>query len=105
MIAPVQSKADLIAAVQKSASRIRALGVARLGLFGSFAREQQQPTSDVDVLVEFRPEDKTFDHFCALGDLLEEVLGRRVELVTPESLSPYIGPKILAEVEYVTLDR
>jgi hypothetical protein len=104
MIAPVQTKADLIAVVQQNAARIRALGVARLGLFGSFAREQQQASSDVDVLVEFQREKKTFDHLCALGDLLEDVLGRRVELVTPESLSPYIGPKILAEIEYVTLD-
>jgi uncharacterized protein len=104
MIAPVQTKADLVAAVQRHAQRIRALGVARLGLFGSFARDEQQPASDVDVLVQFRPEEKTFDHFCALGELLEDVLGRRVELVTPESLSPYIGPKILAEVEYVPLD-
>jgi uncharacterized protein len=37
----------------------------------------------------------------AVGDLLDEALGRRVELLTPESLSPYIGPHILHEAEDV----
>ena len=53
--------------------------------------------SDVDLLVEFEPGQKSFDHLMALGDLLEHVLGHRVELVTPESLSPFLKPHILAE--------
>jgi predicted nucleotidyltransferase len=44
---------------------------------------------------------EAFDHFLALCDLLEERLGRRVELVTTEALSPFIGPRILAEAEDV----
>jgi hypothetical protein len=49
----------------------------------------------------FESGQKTFDHFMALSFLLEDLLQRRVELVTPEGLSPYIGPYILQEVEYV----
>jgi hypothetical protein len=77
--------------------------VKRLGLFGSFVREQQHPDSDVDLLVEFEPTRKTFDHFMALSFLLEDLLRRRVELVTSESLSPYLRPHVLDEVEDVAL--
>ena len=80
------------------------LGVQRLGLFGSFVRGEQNDDSDVDLLIEFRPGRKSFDSFMELSFLLEEILGRKVDLLTPESLSPYIGPKILAEVEYGLID-
>ncbi len=73
------------------------------GLFGSFVRGDQRADSDVDVLVEFEEGQKTFDHFIGLSFLLEDLLGRRVELVTCDSLSPHIGPHILREVEYVSL--
>lgn len=79
------------------APQIRALGVHRLALFGSIVRGEGRPESDVDFLVEFAPGQKSFDRFLALSDLLEERLGRPVELVTTEALSPYIGPHILAE--------
>jgi hypothetical protein len=77
--------------------QVRQLGVRRLALFGSFARGEARADSDVDVLVEFQPDRKTFDAFLSLAELLEEVLHRRVDLVTTEGLSPYIGPHILAE--------
>ena len=84
-----------------SEPQIRALGVQRLALFGSVLRGEARSDSDVDLLVQFAPGAKTFDHFLALFDLLEERLGRRVELVTTEALSPFIGPRILAEAQDV----
>ena len=77
------------------------MGVVRLALFGSVLREEASPDSDIDLLVEFAPGAKSFDRFMALADLLEERLGRRVELVTIEALSPFIGPRILAEAKDV----
>ena len=100
----VQTEDHILALIQEYRDQIRAFGVKRLGLFGSFVRSQQNDESDVDVLVEFDPDKKSFDAFMHLAFFLEELLGRRVELVTPESLSPYIGPRIMQEVEYVTLD-
>jgi len=91
----------IVTVLQNEERRIRGLGVRRLGLFGSFRRGDQRPDSDVDLLVEFEPGRKTFDSFMDLAFFLESLLGRRVELVTPESLSPYIGPRILREVQYV----
>ena len=90
--------AEILAA---SESEIRALGVARLALFGSVLRGDARPDSDVDFLVQFSPGAKTFDRFLALSELLEERLGHRVDLVTTEALSPFIGPHILAEAQDV----
>ena len=60
-------------------------------------RDTARPDSDVDLLVEFEPEQKSLEHLVALGDLLESVLGRHVELVTAEGLSPFLRPHILAD--------
>ena len=80
---------------------IRALGVERLALFGSVARDEARSDSDVDVLVHFSSDAKTYDYFLALSELLEALFGRAVELVTLESLSPFLGPRILKEVQDV----
>ena len=99
--APVQKKEQIVDLLRCNESRFRALGVKRLGLFGSFVRGEQRADSDIDILVEFEVRQKTFDRFIALSSLLEELLGRRVDLVTIEALSPHVGPHILSEVEYV----
>jgi hypothetical protein len=98
----VQTKASVLSLIQAHQGQIKSLGVRKLGLFGSFVREQPGGDSDVDVLVEFERGRKTFDNFMQVAFLLEELFGRRVEVVTPEALSPHIGPHILREVEYVT---
>lgn len=97
MIIHALTRADVEACLAKVQTEILGLGVRRLALFGSVQRNAAQADSDVDVLVEFQPGQKTYDHFVALGDLLERVLNRSVELVTPESLSPFLKPYILAE--------
>lgn len=101
--AAVQTKQDILNVLHENQARIRALGVRRLGLFGSFVQSRQRSESDVDLLVEFEPGQKSFDHFMQLSFLLEDLLQRRVELVTPEALSPHIGPHILSEVEHAAL--
>ena len=101
-MAAVATKQEILRRVQTRREAIRSLGVERLGLFGSFVRGEQSPQSDVDLLVRFRPEEKTFDNFMELAFLLEDLLQRRVELVTTEGLSPYLGPHILEEVQDVS---
>ena len=100
----VATKQEILHRIQARREEIRALGVKALGLFGSFIRGEQSPGSVVDLLVRFRPREKTFDNFMGLAFLLEDVLQRRVELVTTEGLSPYLGPHILKEVQDVALD-
>jgi uncharacterized protein with HEPN domain/predicted nucleotidyltransferase len=99
--API-TKTDIFKILQEHREHIKALGVHRLGVFGSFVRGEQTEQSDVDILVQFAPGKKSFDNFIQLAFLLEELLHRRVELVTFESVSPYIRPYILREVEYVS---
>lgn len=101
----VETKEEIVKRLRRRPEDLRRLGVRRLGLFGSFLHEAQHAESDVDVLVEFEPGEKTFERFMELSFLLEELLGRRVEVVTTESLSPYIGPRILKEVEHVEIGR
>jgi predicted nucleotidyltransferase len=98
-----KSKEELLALIKEHQRQIRGLGVKRCGVFGSFVRSKQTAQSDIDVLVEFEPDSKTFDNFMNLAVFLEELFGRKVDLVTVESLSPYIGPHILQEVEYAAL--
>ncbi len=97
------TKQDVLALLHDNRVRLRSFGVRRLGLFGSFVRGEQREDSDIDFLVEFEPGQKTFDHFMNLAVLLEDLLHRRVELVTTDALSPYIGPHIMDEVEYAAL--
>jgi predicted nucleotidyltransferase len=97
----VSTKSDLLHLLFDQQQQIRAFGVTRLGLFGSFVREQPHTESDIDILVEFEVGRKTFDNFINLSFYLEELFGRKVDLLTPESLSPHIGPHILRQVEYV----
>jgi len=99
----VQSKEALLSLLQKNRNEIRLFGVSNLSLFGSFLTNSLHSKSDVDFLVEFQPNMKTYDNFMELSFFLEDLLGRRVELVTPQSLSPYIGPYILKEAEHVAL--
>jgi len=97
----VQRKEHILDLILEHQDQLRQLGVNRLGLFGSFVRGQQAADSDVDALVEFQKDRKSFDNFMSIVFLLEDLLGRPVDLVTTEGLSPHIGPHILSEVEYV----
>jgi predicted nucleotidyltransferase len=101
MIPSAPTRDTTMRRLRDAEAEIRSFGVRRLALFGSVARGEANPDSDVDLLVEFVPGEKSFDRFMALTDLLERLLGHRVELVTVEALSPFIGPHILAEAEDV----
>jgi len=98
---PSLSRDEAIQRLQALEPELRRLGVRRLRLFGSVLRNEAHSQSDVDLLVDFAPNTKTFDGFMTLADVLESTLGLPVELVTTEALSPFIGPRILAEAEDV----
>jgi len=75
-------------------------GVARIGVFGSVVRNEATPASDIDILVEFREGEETFDHFMDLKFYLEDLLGRRTDLVIADTLKPRIRDAVLGEVVY-----
>ncbi len=102
MQAIVDNKETLLAQLAAHGSGIRSYGVKGLGLFGSFKNSSSvNVNSDVDFLVEFEQNRKTYDNFMELSFYLEGLLGRKVELITLQSLSKYIGPHILKQVENV----
>lgn len=71
-------------------------GVKRIGVFGSYVRGEEKGGSDVDVLVEF--EEPTLHNFMGLIFYLEELFGKKVDLVTTNALSPYLRPTVEKEV-------
>jgi predicted nucleotidyltransferase len=103
MAKKISTKELIFQCILDEQEQLSAYGVKNIGLFGSFIRGDQTPLSDIDILVEFIPEKHTFDNFMEVAFLLEKILGRKVELITPEALSPHIGPHILREVERVPI--
>jgi len=100
---PVETKEEVVQRLRGAREQLVALGVSSIGLFGSFVTGRQTATSDIDVLVDFAPGQHSFDNFMELSFLLETLMGRKVELLTRESLSPHLGPHILREVERVSV--
>jgi len=72
---------------------VRRFGVRSLSLFGSVARDEARPDSDIDVLVEFDGP-TTFDGHMGLLVYLEDLLGRRVDVLTARGLKPRLRPLI-----------
>ncbi len=73
--------------------------IARLAFFGSVLRDDFGPESDVDVLVEFEPAHVPGLAFFRIESDLSELLGRQVDLNTPQFLSPYIRSKVVNEAQ------
>ena len=89
---------DVIAILEAVRRTLHGFGVRRIGLFGSFARGEQTPDSDLDFLVEM--ERPNFADFMDLAFYLEDRFGRKVELVTKGNLSPYIAPVVERDVRW-----
>ncbi len=97
----IATKREFEALLNAHADRLRVFGVERIGVFGSFARDDQTAESDIDVMAVFHSGQETFRNFMDLADFLEEHTGRRIDLLTPHSLSPRVQSRILSQVEYV----
>lgn len=97
----VVSTNDILDLIKTKKDDIGRLGITRVGLFGSFSRGEQNPESDIDLLIEFGKNKKNFKNYMNFVRLTESLFGRDVEVVTPESLSPYIAPYIKEEIKYV----
>lgn len=85
--------------LEEHLNRIReSFGVKRIGIFGSVARGEETPASDIDILVEFAPGRATFRNFMTLITYLEDLFGRKVDVVTTGGIDPYLRPYIEGEV-------
>ena len=96
-------KSQVLSQLQEKKESLTRIGVSKIGLFGSIVREEDTAESDIDILVDFDPAARKFSNFNQLCDVLDETFGENYDLVTVAGLSPYIGERILKEVEYVPL--
>ncbi len=103
MNSKVKNKEELIALIKANNELLTSYGVTRLGIFGSFVRGNVHEESDVDFFIELLPEYKTLKNVFALSETLKNISGRKVEIITPQSLNKFIGKHILNQVEYVSL--
>ncbi len=97
----IENKQDVLNILRDHKADIEALGIKSVALFGSFANGEPSVDSDVDLLVEFEKGKKTFRAFMKFADFAERILERQVDVLTPESLSPHIGPHIQNDLHYV----
>ena len=97
---PVRSRAEIERRLSDLAETLARLGVRSLSLFGSAARDALGATSDVDLLVELDGPAR-LDTYMELKFLLEDRLGRRVDLLTPRALHPRLAERIEGELRRV----
>lgn len=95
----VMTRAEFFERIAAHQDELTGAGVRRLGVFGSVARGEAGPESDVDILVEFDTVPDLFE-FAALRERLAEILGRPVDLTTPQALKPRLRSRVLNEVRY-----
>jgi len=94
------TKEDIKRVLLNNKKILKKYKVNKIGIFGSFATGKMRKKSDVDLLVEF---DDLIDlvDFVHLNDEIQQILKSKVDLVTSDTIKPYIKPKILKEVEWV----
>lgn len=94
------TKKEIIRKLEKEKENIKARGVKKIGLFGSFAKGKQNKKSDIDILVSF--EKINFDDYMSLYYLLGNILNRKIDLVIEEDLKPELN-EIKKETEYIEI--
>lgn len=100
------SREDVILALNAKFPVIRKLyGVKKIGLFGSVARGEERPGSDLDIEVEFETGMDTYQNFIGLSLYLDETLGRQVDLVLSRVLASYLRPELGAEFAALSRDQ
>ena len=78
---------------------LRAMGVVKIGLFGSYVRDEPLPGSDIDLLVEIEP--FTFKTWMDVWNYLEDRFGMEIDLVPEKDLRPELRPYVMSEVRYI----
>ncbi|MCD6556567.1 MAG: nucleotidyltransferase [Bacteroidetes bacterium] len=99
------TKIEIFRILKENENDIKKFGIKRIGLFGSYVRNQQSETSDIDFAVEFIREKKTYKNYIKLIHYLEDLFDSDIDLVTLKSLpkNRNFTENVLKETEYVTL--
>ena len=96
------TKENILSILKLHKYELSKFGVSTIGLFGSYLHHKQSSKSDIDLLIDFEPDKENFDNYMAVYDIFEDFFkNEKIEIVTKNGLSKYIGPKILNDVVYV----
>ena len=91
------TREEIISRIRERENELRRLGVARLSLFGSVARNEPGQASDVDLLVAFEGK-VDYDRYVTVKFFLEDLLGKPVDLVMETALKPRIRARVESEM-------
>ena len=97
------NKEEIFKLLKHNKEKLKKHYVKKIGIFGSVLRGDNTNESDIDFIVEFEDGKKNYDNFIELAFLLERLLQRKVDLLTIETLSPYMKPKILKETYFESI--
>lgn len=98
----MKTKEHILSTIRTHKTELNLFGVQAVGLFGSYARGEQSNKSDIDILIDFCPDQENFDNYMALCDYLDNLFqDEKIEIITKNGLSAHIGTAILEEVLYV----
>ena len=98
------TKQDIFQTIIDNKEAIKNFGVTEIGLFGSYVRDEQTDMSDIDFLVDYRKGEMDFFKFINFCEILENMFqDLKVDVITKNGMSEFIGPYILKEVEYVEI--
>ncbi len=100
----MNSAQTILTTIEQQKEQLRKFGLVRVGLFGSVARGEETINSDVDILLDFDPAQKTYRNFFDSTMFLEHILKRSVDAVTPQALSSHIRPHIEPDIHYVQIN-
>ena len=97
------NKEQILKIFQQHKDKLKNHYVRKIGLFGSTLRGNNTEDSDVDLIVEFEEGKKDYNNFIELCFFLEDLLQKKVELLTIDALSPYMKSKILKEAHFESI--
>ena len=88
---------------ENNSDKLRVYGIKQIGLFGSYARDEQKEDSDVDIIVDFEEGKLNFRNYMGLALFLEDLLNKRVDLVIQKDLREEIRPNVMEDVKYAPI--
>jgi hypothetical protein len=92
---------DVIARLKEAEPALRARGIRRAAVFGSVARGDERPDSDIDIMIEVDPDFHiTIYDYVGLKEYVSELFEGTVDVVSRNGLKPYVRPSVTAEAIY-----
>ncbi len=89
----------IIDLINKNIEKVKSFDITSLALFGSYSRNETTEESDVDILVNFQ--ENTFRNYIGLKYYLEELIGKKVDLVCENTIKPIIKPYIMKDLKWL----